>query len=73
MPGRPADDDLIFGAVVGIVDLVDIRSAQDCPPDPFVEGPLCWVLENPRLVEPIPMPGRLMLFEVADHLIQIKP
>ena len=67
----PPDDALVFGAAIGIVDLVDIVPLADVRNDPFAEGPRCWILENPRPIEPIPMNGRLMLFETPDHLIRI--
>ena len=41
------EDALVFGALLGVVDLVDCVSLADAPPDPFAEGPYCWLLENP--------------------------
>ena len=71
MPGRPPVDQLTFGAIIGLVDLIDIRPASECPPDPFVEGPFCWIVENPRPIEPELFAGRLGLFEIPEHLIKI--
>ena len=71
MPGRPPVDQLTFGAIIGLVDLIEIRPASECPPDPFVEGPFCWFVENTRRIEPVPFAGRLGLFEIPEHLIQI--
>jgi hypothetical protein len=56
-----APDQLVYGAVFGIVDLIDIVTEH---PSPFFTGPYGWVLVNPRRIEPIPMPGRLRLFDV---------
>ena len=71
MPGLPPDDRLTFGALLGLVDLVAIKPAAECPPDPFVEGPFCWIVENPRPIEPVPYAGHLGLFDVPDELIKL--
>jgi hypothetical protein len=74
---RTTDHGLILGAILGIVDLVDVvrMDQEDCageflfPPSafrlpPLSTGPYCWLLANPRpLPEPIPMPGRQGLWE----------
>src|SRR3954453_10483335 len=70
MPGLPQDDQLAYGAIIGVVDLVEIRPASECPPDPFVQGPFCWIVANPRPIEPVPFAGRLGPFEVPEHLIR---
>ena len=56
----PNDEDLVFGAVIGSVDLVACVSVQDArsgrlakqwpwlAEHPFVEGPWCFVLQNPE-------------------------
>jgi hypothetical protein len=69
VPTCPDDSKLPFGAIVGVVELVDIRPASECHPDPFVEGPLCWILENPRAIEPISYRGVLGIFDVPDELL----
>ena len=43
----------------------------DRDPDPFVQGPFSWVLENPRPIEPVPYRGQLLLFEVPEHLSKV--
>lgn len=57
-----------LGMCLCIVDLVDIRegTARD-QRHALVNavGKYCWVLRNPRLVEPIPIKGRLGLFTPA--------
>jgi hypothetical protein len=73
VPGLPAEDELDFGALVGLVQLVDVLPARECPrADPFVEGPLCWVLEDPRPLVPVPYRGRLQLFDVPAGLVRLK-
>jgi hypothetical protein len=53
---------LVFGAVLGVVDLVD------CQPDPDEEGTYVWVLANPRrLSRPLPWTGQVGLFNVPDE------
>jgi hypothetical protein len=66
-PGR---GELVFGAIIGLVDLVDVVQPAQAGGDPFAEGPWCWRLENPRTVEPIPWRGSLSFFEVPDELVR---
>jgi len=58
-----------FGAVVAVVDLVDMISLEhdsDVWYDPFATGPWCWVLDDVRrLVEPVPIVGKRRLFNVT--------
>ncbi len=77
----PTGDDLerMRGHVLGIVELVDcveladIREglfscdtdAQDIASDAFSEGPMCWVIENPRpLRSPLAAPGKPGLWDI---------
>jgi hypothetical protein len=69
VPTCPNDSELPFGAIVGIVELVHIRPASECRSDPFVKGPLCWIVENPRAIEPVPYRGVLGIFKVPDALV----
>jgi activating signal cointegrator 1 len=76
LQGYPAQG-LVFGAVVGIVDLVDCLhidriDSGDCD-DAYpwiqdhahVSGPWCWIVERPRrLRHPLPWRGQLGLFEL---------
>jgi hypothetical protein len=50
---------LIYGAVIGTADLVDIVTEHSSP---FFVGPFGWVLENARPIEPIPLRGQQRLF-----------
>ncbi len=61
--------DLEFGAIVGLVDLVDCLPLAAVADDPWASGPVCWVLANPRPITPRPWRGALGLFSVpADAL-----
>lgn len=53
------DDVTRTGALVGIAELVDCISAN---------GEFEWILENPRMIEPIPWSGRLGLALAPDNL-----
>lgn len=67
----PSWEELITGAVVGVVDVVACLRAAEAPPTPWAEGPWCWVLANPRpLADPVPFRGAQLLFDVPDHLLQ---
>jgi ASCH domain len=67
MPGLPTIDDLAFGAIIGVVDVVECVPYDQVRDQPFAE-PLgfCWLLANPRPIEPVPLRGALSLFEVPD-------
>jgi hypothetical protein len=65
-----------FGVTQAVVDLVDIRpltkrdlKAAFMPNNFVIERELAWVLAHPRLVEWVPVKGRLHLFDVPDELI----
>jgi hypothetical protein len=58
-------DHLDFGAIIGSVELIDI--VGDHPSKYFV-GPLAWVLANPRRVLPVPMAGKLSLYNATLKL-----
>jgi hypothetical protein len=57
----PDDEDLVTqemvcGAIIGIVDLVDVVESSDSP---WFSGPVGWVLAQPRVIDP-PIPCRGM-------------
>jgi hypothetical protein len=70
--GRPALTwgELVTGGVVGVVDVVDCVSptwSRAIRLNPWTEGPVCWVLANPRpLPQPVQFRGAQLLFEVPD-------
>lgn len=64
--------DLAYGKVLGCVDLVDILRPEELVEkypalrgNPHVEGPWCWVLSRPRVIEPFALRGAQGLFGVA--------
>ena len=61
----PVWESLATGAIVGIVEVLDCVRVSEAPPSPWVEGPWCWVLANPRPhAVPVPCRGLQMLFKV---------
>ena len=64
----PKSDDLVKGAIIGVVDIVD------CLPDsasPWFVGNYGFVLKNPRKLEvPIPCNGKLSFWTVPQEIEQ---
>ena len=63
-----------LGFILGLVDLVDCRAVAELPAGlkdhPFVEGPYCLILTNPRpFPEPVPYKGQLSIFEIPDSVV----
>ncbi|HEY3718311.1 MAG TPA: hypothetical protein VGL39_27630 [Jatrophihabitantaceae bacterium] len=90
VPDEPLPRDLFdpedFGAIIGVVDLVDVHWADDCwgpiggHCSPWAEGidarggdkPIAHlVLTNPRAVDPIPCPGRLGLWTLPPDIEEV--
>ncbi len=77
--GVEIPQDIARGAIVGIVDLVDVvrldspgEASRALADDPWANGPVCWILENSRpLPEPIPYKGQQGLFNVPDDVLEI--
>lgn len=68
--GTRVPDGLPFGAVVGVVDLVDCVRFEDVSDDPFaMAGYWCWRVENPRAIEAVAWKGQRNLFEVEEEFI----
>jgi hypothetical protein len=61
---------LAWGKLVGVVDLVDVVPFERVRGRPYAEGPWCWVVANPRPVEPVAVRGLLHLFPVARSLVR---
>lgn len=55
-------DRLDYGAIIGSAQLVDI---VDDHPSPFFHGPCGWVLQKPQRLQPVPMRGKLSLWETT--------
>ena len=51
---------LDYGAIIGSVELADI---VDEHPSPYFTGPCGWVLKKPRRLHPVPIQGKLSLWE----------
>lgn len=68
---------LIFGAIVGMVEMIDCmhvttlqRLNASLRHNHHVSGPWCFVLKNPvRFETPIPYKGQQGFFEVPDNII----
>jgi hypothetical protein len=56
----PRPDDLVRGAIIGVVDVAEIITESDSP---WFGGQAGLRLENPRPVDPIPAQGALGYFE----------
>ena len=68
--GTVVPNALAFGCLVGTVELMDCVRVDQLPPGPFVCGPWCWLLANPRsLRTPIPYVGRQRMFDVPDGFV----
>lgn len=63
MPQLP---ELVMGGIIGRVDLVDCVEHSRSR---WFEGEYGFVLSNPRPLPYVKMPGKLSLFDVADHLL----
>lgn len=75
--------DMTFGAIVGVVDLIDcvpiaVAESLSCPErlrwmrdHPHTSGPYCLVLANAvKFATPIPYRGLQMIFNVPDEIVQ---
>jgi hypothetical protein len=64
---------MAVGSLVGVVELVDCLPASLVYPSPWVEGPVCWLLSNPRpFPEAVALRGMQGLFDVKDEVIPVK-
>jgi hypothetical protein len=44
--GTAVPPELDYGCLIGSAELVDCVPIGAVPPDPFAEGPCCWILRN---------------------------
>ena len=66
----PRRENHVFGALIGIVDLVDCVDRHDSE---WFWGDWGWIFKNPReFKKPIPWRGNLGLFDVPDEAIERK-
>ena len=64
--------ELVFGAIVGTVDLIDCVPLEKLEGEPYANGRWRWILDNPEpLRRPVPLPGKPGLFEVPDELLRM--
>lgn len=66
--------DLVFGAVLGMVNLIDCVKLDDLPArlrdHEHANGPWCLLIDRPlRLSQPIPYRGAQGLWNVPDHVL----
>ena len=59
--------DMPRGVAIGTVDLVDIVPAKNG------ESKFAWILKNPRYIKPVPVKGRLHLYDVDVPLQYSRP
>jgi hypothetical protein len=69
LPGLPPWDQLVYGALVGMVDVIDCVPLAQMRGDPFAVGPWCWLLANPRPIRPVLFKGKASLFRVPADLV----
>lgn len=66
----PDADALDYGCIVGLIRVETCLDMSEVEPGMFVEGPVCWVLKEPRAIErPIPYKGQQGLFRVPRDLV----
>ncbi len=63
IPELQGREPLVFGAVIGVVDLIDCVPVGRCKGQRFAEGPWCWIVANPRLLKPVFCRGFLGLWD----------
>lgn len=68
-------DSLYFGGIIGTVELREIVEREDISDNPWAEGPLCFVFENPKLFRtPFAHKGRVSIStlpdEIADRVVE---
>ena len=68
----PKWQEMVVGAIVGVVELVDCLPVSGVEPSTWVEGPVCWVLANPRaFTDPALYRGAQGLFELPDSILKM--
>lgn len=68
---KPLDGSLFSrGAIIGVADLIDVVELSEAiERDSWASGPICWLLENGRLLErPIAAKGKLQLYGLTDDV-----
>jgi hypothetical protein len=70
LPGLPPVEQLDFGALVGVVEVVGCVPVAEVEGDLFAAGPWCWLLRGARRVQPVPFKGQVSLFNVPDQVVE---
>jgi hypothetical protein len=70
LPGLPPVEQLSFGALVGVVEVVDCLLLAEVEHDPLAVGPWCWILRRARLIRPVPFRGQVSMFSVPEQLAE---
>ncbi len=76
LPDAPQPCDLTRGAFIGVVDVLDCVPFSETQNAPYAVGPWCWLLSNPRPIQPVEWKGTTGLFRLPAKLarrIQILP
>jgi hypothetical protein len=72
LPGLPPVEELPFGAIVGIVRLVDCVSLDEVEGDRFATGPWCWLLEEAQpIASEIAWGGQRGLFDFPHDIMSL--
>jgi hypothetical protein len=51
--------ELVFGTIIGIVDLIDCVPLEKVEGQPYANGPCCWIPDNPGpLGRSVPLAGK---------------
>jgi hypothetical protein len=69
LPGLPPWEQLAFGRLIGVVEVVDCLPVVKVKGGPFAVGPWCWVLARARPIRPVPFRGRVAFFEVPARMV----
>jgi hypothetical protein len=69
LPCLPPAEQLDFGALVGVVEVVGCVPLAEVEGNPFAVGPWCWLLARARRIRPVPFKGQVGLFLVPDRLV----
>jgi len=64
LPGLPAVDELVYGAIIAVARLKRIDPVERCRGQLFAQGPFCWQLDDVYPLQPIPYRGAQGLFEI---------
>jgi hypothetical protein len=70
LPGLPPWEELDYGALIGVVEVVGCVPLTEVGGDPFASGPWCWLLSQAQPIRPVPFKGHVSLFDTPDDLLE---